>query len=158
MYKLKASQSQVLTVSGTAVIVSATPIPLKGAQWNYISYLPQVNATLKEALANYAASNEDMIKSQTGFAMYSSQNGWIGSLTYLEPGKGYMLYRKQTTDTAFRYPAINGSLGGRVQGNVPVNKYESPVASNFKNAENMTIMAVVAVDFDFGVATAFLLL
>jgi hypothetical protein len=149
MYKLKASQSQVLTVSGTAVIVSATPIPLKGAQWNYISYLPQVNATLKEALANYAASNEDMIKSQTGFAMYSSQNGWIGSLSYLEPGKGYMLYRKQATDTAFRYPSINGSLGGRVQGNGAVNKYESPVASNFKNADNMTITAVVAVDFDF---------
>jgi hypothetical protein len=149
MFKLKAGIAQSLTVSGTPVNVVVTPIPLKGGQWNYISYLPQVNATLKEALANYVACDEDVIKSQTGFAMYSTRNGWVGSLTYLEPGRGYMLYRKAITDTAFRYPTINGSLGGRIMGAGVVNKFESPVVSNFRNADNMTLAAIVATDFDF---------
>src|SRR5205085_10986298 len=109
LYKLKATYAQLLNVNGIPVNVTTTPIPLKGARWNYISYLLQGNATIKDALAGYKAMDEDVIKSQTGFAMYSSQNGWIGSLNYLEPGKGYMLYRKRTTDTSFYYPAINGS-------------------------------------------------
>ena len=112
LFKLKATYAQSLTVNGIPVNVTTTPIPLKGARWNYISYLPQVNSTIKEALAGYKAADGDVIKSQTGFAMYSAQNGWIGSLNYLEPGKGYMLYRKRATDTAFYYPLIIGSLSG----------------------------------------------
>jgi hypothetical protein len=149
LYKLKAVHAQSLTVGGTAVNVRTTAIPLKGNQWNYISYLPQINATLKEALAGYNAWDGDVIKSQTGFAMYSRQNGWIGSLTYLEPGKGYMLYRVPRTDTAFHYPAIQGSLGGRVQRVINPNSQESPVPGNFSNADNMTIAATLAPDFAF---------
>ncbi|HSU52079.1 MAG TPA: LamG-like jellyroll fold domain-containing protein, partial [Segetibacter sp.] len=150
LYKLKATYAQALTVNGTPANVTTTAIPLKGAQWNYISYLPQINSTLKEALAGYKAVDEDVIKSQTGFAMYSAQNGWIGSLTYLEPGKGYMLYRKRSNDTAFYYPAINGSLGGRVGAGADIlNTGENPVPANFIHSDNMTIVAIVAPDFDY---------
>lgn len=119
------------------------------AQWNYISYLPQVNTTLKEGLAGYKAVDDDVIKSQTGFSMYSTQNGWIGSLNYLEPGKGYMLYRKRTNDTAFYYPAINGSLAGTTPREVNPNVMERPVPGNFSNADNMTVAAIIATDFEF---------
>ncbi|MEO6917211.1 MAG: T9SS type A sorting domain-containing protein, partial [Chitinophagaceae bacterium] len=131
----------------TPVNVTTTPIPLKGARWNFISYLPQVNMTIKEALAGYKASDEDVIKSQTGFAMYSTQNGWIGSLNYLEPGKGYMIYRNRSNDTAFYYPKNNGSLTGRFSQDVNPTANERPVSANYRNAENMTIAAVVAGEF-----------
>ena len=150
LYKLKATYAQALTLSGTPVNVTTTAIPLKGARWNFISYLPQVNATIKEALAGYKAVDKDVIKSQTGFAMFSAQNGWIGSLNYLEPGKGYMLYRNRSTDTAFNYPSISGSLsGGRPSGAVILNPAQRPVQGNFSNANNMTVIATVASDFDF---------
>ncbi|HEU4607371.1 MAG TPA: hypothetical protein VFS31_04625, partial [Chitinophagaceae bacterium] len=110
LYKLKAANAQTLPVSGIAVDVQTTAIPLKGNSWSYISYLLQFNCSLKEALAGYQPSEEDVIKSQTGFAMYNAANGWVGSLTHLEPGKGYMLFRKRTTDTTFRYPVITGSV------------------------------------------------
>jgi hypothetical protein len=151
LFKLKATYAQALTVNGIPVNVATTPIPLKGARWNYISYLPQVNATLKEALAGYKAAEEDVIKSQTGFAMYSSENGWIGSLNYLEPGKGYMLYRKRSTDTTFNYPVITGSLSGKnpAPGDFIPNPDQRPVPGNFSSANNMTIVAVPAPGFDF---------
>ena len=151
LFKLKATYAQSLTVNGIPINVTTTPIPLKGARWNYISYLPQVNATIKEALAGYKAADEDVIKSQTGFAMYSAQNGWIGNLNYLEPGKGYMLYRKRSTDTAFYYPVINGSLfGGKpAPGAFIPNPDQRPVPGNYSHSNNMTIAAVVAPGFDF---------
>ena len=146
LYKLKVANAQVLPVNGTPVNVKTTSIPLKGAQWNYISYLPQFNSTVKEGMAGYQASEEDVIKSQTGAAMYSVQNGWIGNLTFLEPGKGYMLYRKRATDTSFFYPTITGSLvGGRAgRGSVTPNADQRPVPGNFSHSDNMTIIAMVA--------------
>jgi hypothetical protein len=151
-YKLKVSTAQSLPVNGMAVDVTKKSITLKGnPTWSYISYLPPFNATLKDALAGYtAASDGDVIKSQTGFAMYSySAKAWIGSLTYMEPGKGYMVYRKRTGDTTFKYPIITGSLlGGRVIEGPAATAEQRPVPANFTHADNMTVIAIVAPGFD----------
>ena len=152
LFMLKTGNAQTLSISGTKTAIANTHIPVKGGRWNYISYLPQVNVSVKEALADYQASDEDVIKSQTGFAMYDSRNGWIGNLTYLEPGKGYMLYRKATSDTSFVYPTITGiltNIGARLTGEaVSPNSMQSPVSNNYAYAENMTMIAVVEKDFD----------
>ena len=146
LYMLNTATAQIVSVNGTRNTIDTTHIPVNGNRWNYISYLPQVNMTVEEALADYAASDQDVIKSQTGFTMYSSQNGWVGNLTYLEPGKGYMLYRKENTNTKFVYPVNQGSLNieramGGQSGNL--NKLQTPVTSNFKYAENMTVVLEV---------------
>lgn len=153
LFKLDASSAQVLSIQGTAVDVRTTPISLKGAQWNYISYLPQQNMTLAEALAGYNAWDGDQIKSQTGFAMYDSKLGWVGNMTYLEPGKGYMLYRKTGSDTSFTYPYIQGVLrlaGDNViadAGLSRLNYLEMPVANNYNYADNMTVTATDGKEF-----------
>ncbi len=146
LFMLNAANGQTLSLAGTAVDVKNTAIPLKGGRWNYISYLPQVNMTLKDALAGYEASDEDVIKSQTGFAMYDSRNGWIGNLSYLEPGKGYMLYRKRSADTAFHYP-VSALDGFRTGSGTVLNSLQTPVESNFNYAENMTLTAVLGSEY-----------
>lgn len=148
MYKLKTANEQTLSISGMKADLANTPVHVEGGKWNYISYLPLVNVSLKEALAGYNASEEDVIKSQTGFAMYDARIGWVGNLTWLEPGKGYMLYRKATTNTVFVYPTISGILtgaGGRV---ATLNTAQTPVGNNYVYAENMTMVAVVENGFD----------
>lgn len=154
---LNTANAQTLSINGTAVDVTKAPITLKGNRWSYISYLPQVNMKVKDALAGYNASDEDVIKSQSGFAMYDSRNGWVGNLSYLEPGKGYMFYRKATADTTFVYPNLSGSLtnsGGRFMDGIAdnrtgkVNDLETPVAGNFNFAENMTVAAIVGNEFE----------
>ena len=79
---------------------------------NYIPYLAQKNLTLNEALAGYEAEEGDVVKSQSGFAMYNGNLGWIGSLTYMQPGRGYMLQRIGTTTATLQYPSDNAQ-GGR---------------------------------------------
>jgi hypothetical protein len=140
LFMLKTANEQTLSVAGI-VDTEKIHIPVKGGRWNYISYIPQTNINIKEALADYAATDDDVIKSQTGFAMYDSRNGWVGTLTYLEPGKGYMLYRKASNDVSFVYPTITGILTGYSR-LMNINTLQAPVENNFLYAENMTMVAV----------------
>ncbi len=139
LFMLKTANEQTLSVPGI-VDTEKIHIPVKGGRWNYISYIPQTNINIKEALADYPATDDDVIKSQTGFAMYDSRNGWVGTLTYLEPGKGYMLYRKAANDVSFVYPTITGILTG--YNRIRLNSLEAPVDNNYQYAENMTMVAV----------------
>ena len=78
--------------------------------WNGIGYTPMVNLPLATALADYLddATDGDLIKSQHEFAMFTEgANGsreWTGSLKYLKPGEGYMLYRQGDGQVQFLYP------------------------------------------------------
>lgn len=111
MYLVHSSQPQSLHISGPAVDPTSHKLTIRGAKadgtarWNYISYLPSDNFTLKEALAGYDAKEGDIVKSQTQMAMYSGNLGWIGSLTYMENGKGYMLQRQSQDDAQLQYPS-----------------------------------------------------
>lgn len=152
LFKLSTNNAQTLSISGTLPDMKNIPIQVNGGRWNYIGYLPQVNMTLKEALADYTASSGDEIKSQTGFSMYSDTKGWIGNLSYLEPGKGYMLYRKASTSTQFVYPDISGSLTihriAGIAGNFErLNADQSPVPGNYTFSDNMTVLAEAGKEF-----------
>lgn len=131
MYQMYSTIVQTVGVYGGAIDANTTPISVKGNGWSHIGYIPTSNLTVKEALADYQANNGDIIKSQTQFAMYS--NGWVGSLTYMEANKGYMLKRTASNDVNFRYPTIQGTLNGRAI-------LETPVRFNSKS-DNMGIVA-----------------
>jgi hypothetical protein len=113
MYLIKSSMLQTLSIAGTVIDPTMLSIGVKGQKWNYLSYLPTRNIAPTEAFAGYGASANDILKSQNAFSVYDPTVGWIGDLTYLEPGKGYMLYRTTNTDTQFTYPA-NTSNGSRI--------------------------------------------
>ncbi|MFA9388436.1 MAG: LamG-like jellyroll fold domain-containing protein [Prolixibacteraceae bacterium] len=87
--------------------------------WNRIGYMPSINIEMNEALSAYPASVNDVIKGQLGFAMYNGYT-WLGTLTYLKPGQGYMLKRNDDTSVEFSYPK-EGSFTGK-SGNVNVNE------------------------------------
>ncbi|MCF7793368.1 MAG: carboxypeptidase regulatory-like domain-containing protein [Candidatus Cloacimonetes bacterium] len=58
--------------------------------YNWISYLPQTELTLEEALESIGVVDDTMIKTQTQSAVY--YGGWIGDLTTMQPGISYILY------------------------------------------------------------------
>ena len=104
---------QCYIANGGNLIYDGVPLSPKdyaisiGEGWNRISYIPNINLEINEALSAYEAQAEDVIKSQLAFAMYTGFS-WIGSLEYMEPGKGYML--KRATDsgnTSFKYPTAS---------------------------------------------------
>lgn len=145
MYLVHSSAPQNLHISGPAVDPTSHKLTIRGAKedgtprWNYISYLPSDNFTLKEALAGYDAKEGDIVKSQTQMAMYSGNLGWIGSLTYMENGKGYMLQRQSQDDAQLQYPSKT-SVGRKAKA---VKSADEPTAY-FPYSANMT--AVVEVE------------
>lgn len=145
LFMLNTDISQTLSMKGKPVDLKNTPIHIKGGSWNYISYLPLVSMPVKDALAGYDASDEDVIKSQSGFSMYDSQNGWVGNLTILRPGEGYMLYRKSGSDVSFVYPQISGSLIPRRIG--IDNSLQIPVSSRLTYQGNMTMIGAAEDSF-----------
>lgn len=152
MYLVHSSQPQSLHISGPAVDPTSHKLTIRGAKadgtarWNYISYLPSDNFTLKEALAGYDAKEGDIVKSQTQMAMYSGNLGWIGSLTYMENGKGYMLQRQSQDDAQLQYPSKT-SVGRKAK----AMKSADEATAYFPYSANMTaVVEVEGVDLQQG--------
>ncbi len=142
LYMVKTTAAHTLSVSGNAIPTKETPITIKGNNWNYISYLPGINFTVTEALAGYDAKKGDIVKSQNQFSMYSGTR-WIGNLTYMEANKGYMLLRKDATDTSFIYPSTSGSLSNApAKARTRSADAEPEIYLNGDHAENMNIIAI----------------
>ncbi len=146
MYMMHSAQVRTVDISGEQVDAKTNQLTIVGSKadgtkrWNYISYLPAENLSLKEALAGYDAVEGDIVKSQDAMAMYSGNLGWVGSLTYMESGKGYMLQRQATTDAKLQYPTIT-SVVRKAQ--ATRSAAEKAVASRGNNryATNMTVVA-----------------
>jgi hypothetical protein len=106
--------------------------------WNSFPYLLTATSGLTNALADYIekASVGDMIKSQTQFAVFNADGHWMGSLTALVPGEGYLLYRNGQSTVPFTF-YNNGNAKGISD--------EKPMLMNdrIRPATNMTIIASV---------------
>lgn len=139
MYKFKMANPGKLKFRGEPIDPTASPIPLITG-WNWISFLGQNLIPINEALANVTGLSEgDIIKSQKQFATYAGDGvGWVGSLTTMVPGEGY-LYRA-ASDGSIVYPRVAST--GRVASpdyNYLVQENHSVNPANYPNQMNMII-------------------
>ena len=87
LYLISVPGETVINLEGVAVNPTTLPITIKkGANW--IAFPPCFDMTLDEAFAGFAA-NGDVIKGQNGSARRVGSR-WIGQLTELVPGQGYI--------------------------------------------------------------------
>ncbi|MBR1934394.1 MAG: hypothetical protein IJ841_12025 [Prevotella sp.] len=116
MYKLKVSRlpnsqfstlNSQLSVSGRQPAQNEMPVTLKKG-WNWIAYTPLTTMTVGEALAAANPQKGDIVKSQTGIAIYGTSN-WEGSLQSLESGRGYLYYSTDSEEKQFVYPAASSA-------------------------------------------------
>ena len=93
MYQYRSAAIDSLILLGTPVNPATTPLPLS-AGWNWIGFLPRQGMSTDSALQSLqsTALNGDIIKGQATFAQYVAGIGWVGNLTFMRPGKGYLLY------------------------------------------------------------------
>jgi hypothetical protein len=79
--------------------------------WNWIGYIGFKNMPINQALAGFTNVSEgDVIKNQYNLAIYSQNVGWIGDLTNLKPGEGYMM--KTAQEGSFHYPNLSYTASG----------------------------------------------
>ena len=117
-YRLRLATRDTLEISGVEIDPSKRPIQLNTG-WNWIGFGSQRNLSVTEAFSSLNSSNGDLVKSQNQFALYDPVIGWVGNLTTLMPGKGYMY--KSGVNTSFMYPRT--AMFGKTQA-VP-NTYQS---------------------------------
>ncbi len=101
-YLIRLNQSHTLSVVGAEVNTATTPLDVVPG-WNWIGYLPQVNIPIDQALGTLRPSTNDIIKSQFAFAQFVQGVGWIGSLTEMNPGLGYLI--RVASGGRITYPA-----------------------------------------------------
>ena len=144
MFLLQSPMVQKLSVSGLAIHEKENLKLDILPNWNYISYLSTVNLPISEALAGFEAVEGDIIKSQDRFSMYGETTGWLGSLTYLEPGKGYMLFSKNKT--TLTYPDV--TAGTTTRSTISTRSAGMPIETVAEQAgqyaANMSVVATVA--------------
>ena len=102
-----------LAVTGRPVDLATTPVELHSG-WNWIAYTPLFTMTVGEALAGANPKRGDRIKSQTAIAIYGL-NSWVGNLTALESGRGYLYYSTDTLRKSFVYPTQTLSNSGQLK-------------------------------------------
>jgi hypothetical protein len=141
MFKVYFGNAQSLKIKGTPVDIGAWNFPVS-IDWNWLPFNLPSNTLLNEAMASYQATSGDVIKSQNLFAIYDQFNGWIGSLNYLEEGKGYML--KSGVDQLFKYPQYFGKSSSVKGANIPKEYQQEKMASDFtKYSNNMNAVVLL---------------
>jgi len=90
MYQTFMANDMDLTIVGLEVVADSNVIAYSEG-WNWIAYSHQSILDIGTAFMNMNIENYDIVKGQYGFAQYAAEIGWIGSLTHLNPGEGYML-------------------------------------------------------------------
>lgn len=141
MFKVYFGNAQSLKIKGTPVDIGAWNFPVS-IDWNWLPFNLPSNTLLNEAMASYQATSGDVIKSQNLFAIYDQFNGWIGSLNYLEEGKGYML--KSGVDQLFKYPQYFGKSSSVKGANIPKEYEQEKMVSDFtKYSNNMNAVVLL---------------
>ena len=137
-YKMKVLSNQGLKIEGYRVVADTVDIPIS-IGWNWISYPLSSQKTLKDAMSSLTPNNDDIIKSQHEFAIYSNVLGWVGSLTFMEPGKGYIVYSSSNG-------TLNYSTGIGKKSTFSSFKYNSDLSNLPKTEYNMSIIAEINID------------
>jgi len=134
-YKMKVNTAQTMVMSGYRVIADTVHISIAQG-WNWIGYPLSTQKPLIDALSSLSPQDDDIIKSQHEFAVYSSVLGWVGSLTYMQPGEGYVMYSSNSGTLNY----MNGSSQARTA-------FVGNDNSDLPNSEqNMTIIANAVLD------------
>lgn len=134
MYQYYSQVKDSISLIGTHI--DSLPIPISQG-WNWIGYMPTYKLPVNTALSTLQPSQGDIIKGQLTFAVYDTNLGWVGNLTYMNEPNGYLL-KSNTIDTLI-YPNVQTS---NVQGSLDMTRVIQKQAVEFQlkhDAENPSV-------------------
>ena len=100
MYMIKVTTECEITLQGDPIDPVDYPVTINEGN-NWIAFPLNQSVTLTDAFAGFAVSN-DKVFGQTGSATYARR--WSGSLTELQPGKGY-IYKAASGPRTLVFPS-----------------------------------------------------
>jgi hypothetical protein len=142
-YRVNALRERTFSFDGTVVNCAQTPITIRKG-WNWIGYLPLQTMSVNDALADIEPMVGDLVKGKKAFAVYDGAQ-WIGTLTRMTPGEGYMYLSHAAGSFTFRYPESNGlkriANSQQLMANAQMASAFEPVTDPYSG--NMSIVARV---------------
>ena len=106
MYMINVPEDCELVLEGMPIDPAEHPVTISNEHDNWIGF-PLSDPTLVSDAFAGLAEDGDIIQSQTAFAVYT--NGiWIGTLTTLEPGQGYMYHSAAPESKELVFPELPG--------------------------------------------------
>ncbi|TRX68016.1 T9SS type A sorting domain-containing protein [Flammeovirga kamogawensis] len=121
MYKMKLTDANTLELKGDMVDNNNFEVTLANG-WNWLPYPVLTNSSVNDALAYYEASNGDLIKGQDRFAIYDEFSGWVGTLSFLKRGEGYML-KSNGSSQQFSYPKVFSNARQKGDSNTEIDQF-----------------------------------
>ena len=104
MYMIQTNAACTLTLTGKSPDPADYEITLIQG-YNWIGFVGTQSMALITALSGHEPTNGDVIMDSDHFSTYYTGIGWMGDLTTLEPGTGYM-YKSNATETkTFYFPS-----------------------------------------------------
>jgi len=109
MYRMKLCSAQNLSLMGDAALLN--PINLN-AGYTWLGYQPQQCQSVGAAMTGLSPgpSYDDRVIGQSSFALFTGTT-WIGSLTQMCPGKGYVVKLANAQTLTYTAPSAKGSSG-----------------------------------------------
>ena len=101
MYKIQVSAACELSLTGVPVNPSEEVITIYPNN-NWIGFPSGTSMTVDAAFADLSPVSGDIVKSQGGSSVYNGST-WVGSVSTLEPGQGYLYYSKATSVKTFTF-------------------------------------------------------
>ena len=146
MYMVNSFEENNMHLFGFTLPEDSMHITLKGnGQWNALPCMFSQVMTLRDAMSDYYdhASTGDLIKAQNRFAVFSDDDRWVGDLTALTPGEGYLMRRmEEGTVTVNFYPhkaSAPKKITDRFQDDLGAQNTD--LFTNPKASTNMTMIA-----------------
>ena len=144
MYMVCTEKGNMMRIAGDQLAPDSMHITLRGdGQWNALPCLLNQTTSLSEAMADYydRATAGDIIKAKKHFAYFSADKRWVGDLTALTPGEGYLFRRMGQGTVTVNFYDKSAKAPKRVASAVPQTNGSS--FSNPKAATNMTMIAKI---------------
>lgn len=142
MYRIRTSAATSVSVIGDAVnAASAAASQRVNAGWNWLGYTNSGSTSLNAAFADLNPMNDDVVKNQSSFAVYSDGE-WIGSLSAMVPGTGYAYYSNHAQSKTFNYPVVNAVGSANVPARVAANAMAMSIAANYQGNMNMIVVVM----------------
>ena len=150
MYMVYTATANTMHIFGKSLTDDSLTLTLRGdGQWNVLPCLLNKVTVLRTALGAYYdhASTGDLIKAHNRFAVFSADKRWVGDLTALTPGEGYLFRRLGKGSVQIRFYNQSSNAPHRNQSSVSDSDLssvsDSGLYSNPNAAGNMTMIAKV---------------
>ena len=106
MYMIKVPADTEITLQGMTINPVNHPVTIKNGV-NWIAFPLSQSMTVTDAFAGFPANQDNIKANGGGQATWNSNAGlWVGGLTILEPGKGYIYNSKATENKTFVFPTV----------------------------------------------------